>query len=62
MFSVAHIYATASEMEGFGMSVSQAASAGTPLVSTNTIPFSIHHAPNEALLFEPGTSADLWMP
>ena len=54
IFSVAHIYATASEMEGFGMSVSQAASAGTPVVSTNTIPFSIHHAADEALLFDPG--------
>jgi len=54
MFSVAHIYASASEMEGFGMSVSQAASAGTPVVSTNTIPFSIHHAADEALLFDPG--------
>ncbi len=54
MFSAAHIYASASEMEGFGMSVSQAASAGTPLISTNTIPFSIHHAANEALLFDPG--------
>ena len=32
----------------------QAASAGTPVVSTNTIPFSIHHAAEEALLFEPG--------
>ena len=36
------------------MSVSQAASAGTPIVSTDTIPFSIHHAAEEALLFEPG--------
>jgi len=59
MFSVAHIYATASEMEGFGMSVSQAASAGTPIVSTNTIPFSIHHAAEEALLFEPGDKGGL---
>ena len=59
MFSVAHIYATASEMEGFGMSVSQAASAGTPVVSTNTIPFSIHHAADEALLFEPGDKGGL---
>ncbi len=59
MFSVAHIYASASEMEGFGMSVSQAASAGTPVVSTNTIPFSIHHAANEALLFDPGDKTGL---
>lgn len=54
MFSIADIYATASEMEGFGMSVSQAASAATAVVSTNTIPFSIHHAAEQALLFEPG--------
>ncbi|MBT8090291.1 MAG: glycosyltransferase family 4 protein [Gammaproteobacteria bacterium] len=59
MFSVADIYASASEMEGFGMSVSQAASAGTPVVSTNTIPFSIHHAANEALLFDPGDMSGL---
>jgi len=59
MFSVAHTYATASEMEGFGMSVSQAASAGTPIVSTNTIPFSIHHAAEEALLFDPGDKRGL---
>jgi glycosyltransferase involved in cell wall biosynthesis len=59
MFSVADIYATASEMEGFGMSVSQAASAATPVVSTNTIPFSIHHAPDQALLFEPGDKRGL---
>lgn len=59
MFSVGHIYATASEMEGFGMSVSQAASAGTPVVSTNTIPFSIHHAADEALLFDPGDKGGL---
>ncbi len=59
MFSVADIYASASEMEGFGMSVSQAASAGVPVVSTNTIPFSIHHAAEEALLFDPGDKAGL---
>jgi len=59
MFSVAHTYATASEMEGFGMSLSQAASAGTPIVSTNTIPFSIHHAADEALLFDPGDKGGL---
>ena len=59
MFSVADIYASASEMEGFGMSVSQAASAGTPIVSTNTIPFSIHHAADEALLFDPGDKSAL---
>ena len=59
MFSIAHIYASASEMEGFGMSVSQAASAGTPVVSTNTIPFSIHHAAGECLLFDPGDKSGL---
>ena len=59
MFSIADIYATASEMEGFGMSVSQAASAATPIVSTNTIPFSIHHAAEQALLFDPGDKGGL---
>ena len=59
MFSIAHIYATASEMEGFGMSASQAAAARTPLISTNTIPFSMHHAAQEALLFDPGDKQGL---
>jgi glycosyltransferase involved in cell wall biosynthesis len=54
IFSVADIYATASEMEGFGMSASQAAAAGVPVVSTDTIPFCIHHAAEQALLFSPG--------
>ncbi len=54
MFSIADIYASASEMEGFGMSVSQAAAAGTAIVSSDWIPFSLHHAPTDCELFPAG--------
>lgn len=54
MFSLADIYATASEMEGFGMCVSQAAAAGTAVVSSDVIPFSIHHVPEYVELFSTG--------
>ena len=59
MFSIADIYATASEMEGFGMCASQAASAGIPVVGTNTIPYCLHHAAEQALLFRPGDKLGL---
>ncbi len=54
MFSVADIYASASEMEGFGMSVSQAASAGTPIVSSDLIPFCLNYVPEYVELFRAG--------
>lgn len=57
MFSLADIYATASEMEGFGMCVSQAASAGTAIVSSNIIPFSLHHVSEYVELFPTGDVA-----
>jgi glycosyltransferase involved in cell wall biosynthesis len=59
MFSVAGIYASASEMEGFGMSVAQAAAAGTPIVSADTIPFSVYLAPDETLLFPAGSAGHM---
>lgn len=39
IFSLADLYVSASEMEGFGMSVLQAASAGIPIVSSTLIPY-----------------------
>ena len=39
IFSLADLYVSASEMEGFGMSVLQAASAGVPIVSSTLIPY-----------------------
>lgn len=51
MFSVADIYATASEMEGFGMCVSQAAAAGTPIVSSDIIPFCQNYVPEYVEMF-----------
>lgn len=39
IFSLASLYVSASEMEGFGMSVLQAASSGVPIVSSMLIPY-----------------------
>jgi glycosyltransferase involved in cell wall biosynthesis len=39
IFSLANLYVSASEMEGFGMSVLQAAASGIPIVSSNFIPY-----------------------
>lgn len=39
IFSLADMYVSASEMEGFGMSVLQAASSGVPIVSSTLIPY-----------------------
>ncbi|MBN2802945.1 MAG: glycosyltransferase [Deltaproteobacteria bacterium] len=39
IFSLADLYVSASEMEGFGMSVLQAASCGVPIVSSRLIPY-----------------------
>lgn len=54
LFSIAEVYATPSEMEGFGMSVSQAAAAGTPIVSSDKIPFSVQHAVGDVEIFPAG--------
>ncbi len=54
MFSIADLYVSASEMEGFGMSVSQAAAARTAVVSSDLIPFSLHHAPKQAVIVPAG--------
>ncbi len=56
LFSIAAVYASPSEMEGFGMSVSQAAAAGTPIVSSDKIPFSVQFAAGDTEIFPAGDS------
>ena len=55
LFSVADVYASASEMEGFGMSVSQAAAAGTAIVSSDLIPFSVQYVSGAAAVVPAGS-------
>jgi glycosyltransferase involved in cell wall biosynthesis len=57
MFSLAEIYATGSEMEGYGMCVSQAASAGTPIACSDVIPYSLYHVPEYVEIFPVGNSS-----
>ena len=53
-FSAATMFVSASEMEGFGMSVSQAAAAGKAVVSSDLIPFTVEYAPDAALIVKAG--------
>lgn len=50
LFSLADLYVTPSEMEGFGMSASEAAAAGTALICSDAVPFGVHHVPEEAII------------
>ncbi len=54
MFGVADIFASASEMEGFGMSASQAAGAGVAVVLSDLIPFAVQYVPEAAIVFPAG--------
>jgi len=54
IFSVADLFVSASEMEGFGMSVSQAAGAGTAVISSDLIPFSTQYSKGSALVVPAG--------
>ena len=54
MFSLADIYATGSEMEGFGMCVLQAAASGTSIASSDVIPFCLNHVPEYVQMFRAG--------
>ncbi len=54
LFSIADVFASASEMEGFGMSVSQAAAAGAAVVSSDLVPFAVQYVPNDALIVPAG--------
>ena len=44
LFSAADLFVSASEMEGFGMSVSQAAAARVAVISSDLIPFATSFA------------------
>ncbi len=59
LFSIAEVYASPSEMEGFGMSVSQAAAAGTSIVSSDKVPFSVQFAAGASEIFPSGDSRAL---
>jgi glycosyltransferase involved in cell wall biosynthesis len=54
LFGSCDIYLTASEMEGFGMSVAQAAVAGKPIVSSDMIPFTNFFISDEAIIAPAG--------
>ncbi|MHC4599978.1 MAG: glycosyltransferase [Planctomycetota bacterium] len=54
LFSLADLFVTASEMEGFGMSASQAAAAGTAIVSSDRIPFATQFAPEATAIVPAG--------
>ncbi len=54
LFSMAELYVTPSEMEGFGMSASQAAAASTALISSDMVPFAVNHVPNDAIICPAG--------
>lgn len=54
LFSMADLFVSASEMEGFGMSVAQAAAVGTPLIASHLIPFAVQYVPDDALICRAG--------
>lgn len=54
LFSLGDLFVSASEMEGFGMSVSQAAAAGVAVISSDLIPFATQYAPNAAVIVPAG--------
>jgi glycosyltransferase involved in cell wall biosynthesis len=54
LFDLADIFVSGSEMEGFGMSVAQAAAVGTPIVTSHLIPFAVQYVPDDALIVEAG--------
>lgn len=54
LFDLADIFVSGSEMEGFGMSVAQAAAVGTPLVASHLIPFAVQYVPDDAKIVRAG--------
>jgi glycosyltransferase involved in cell wall biosynthesis len=54
LFSLADVYVSTSEMEGFGMSALQAAASGTALVASDLTPFAIQYVPDSALVVPAG--------
>jgi glycosyltransferase involved in cell wall biosynthesis len=58
LFSIAEVYASASEMEGFGMSVLQAAASATAVVCSDLVPFAVQYVPEDALIVPAGEVFD----
>lgn len=54
MFSIATIFATASEMEGFGISVLNAISSRVPVLSSNLIPLSVQYLEKCSIIVSAG--------
>jgi D-inositol-3-phosphate glycosyltransferase len=57
LFSLADLYVTPSEMEGFGMSAAQAAAAGTALITSDLVPFATGFVPEHAVVVPAGDTA-----
>jgi glycosyltransferase involved in cell wall biosynthesis len=57
LFSLADVYCTPSEMEGFGMSAAQAAAAGTALVTSDLVPFAVQYGGDDAWIVRAGDEA-----
>jgi glycosyltransferase involved in cell wall biosynthesis len=54
LFSLADVYVSASEMEGFGMSALQAAASGTALIASDLTPFAVQYVPDCAIVVPAG--------
>jgi glycosyltransferase involved in cell wall biosynthesis len=54
LFSMAELYVSPSEMEGFGMSAAQAAAARTALICSDRVPFAVQYVPEQAVVVEAG--------
>ncbi len=54
LFDFCDIYISASEMEGFGMSVAQAAFDGKAIISSDKIPFTSFYIPEQAIIVPAG--------
>ncbi len=54
LFSMADLYISPSEMEGFGMSVAQAAASATAVVCTETVPFVEQYGADDVVTVAPG--------
>jgi len=55
LFSIADVYVSPSEMEGFGMSVAQAAASRTAIVTSELTPFAVEYVPEEAVIAQAGS-------
>jgi glycosyltransferase involved in cell wall biosynthesis len=57
LFSLADMYVSPSEMEGFGMSVLQAAASGAAVVASHLTPFAVRYVPQDAIIVRAGDVA-----